>query len=86
MVGHLEKEVLLGIRNGSEISGTDAIQYKIMVAPRDIYGTIYKSFGVFGDYTLWDKCVSCAQCNIFYFIKLIDDRIDSIRYDRRSKE
>ena len=22
----------------------------------------------FGDYTLWDKCVSCAQCNIFILL------------------
>ncbi len=57
-----------------------------MAAPNDILSAIYKSFDVFGDYTLWDKCVSCAQCNIFYFIKLIDDRIYSIRYDRHSKE
>ena len=40
----------------------------------------------FGDNTLWDKCVSCAWRNIFYFIKLIDDRICSIRCDRYSKE
>src|SRR3989304_1605191 len=86
MVRHPEKKVLLGVRNGSEIPGTDAIQYKIMAAPPDIYGAIYKSFDVFGDYTLWDKCVSCAWRNIFYFIKLIDDRICSIRCDRYSKE
>src|SRR3972149_9537397 len=86
MVRHLEEKVLLGICNGSEVSGTNAIQCKIMATPLDIYGAIYKSFDVFGDYALWDKCVSCSRCNIFYFIKLIDDRICSIRCDRYSKE
>ena len=86
MVRHPEKKVLLGICNGPEVSGADAIQYKIMAAPPDIYGAIYKSFDVFSDYTLWDKCVSCAWRNIFYFINLIYDRICSIRGDRYSKE
>ena len=46
MVRHLEKKVLLGICNGPEVSGTDAIQYKNYGCALDIYGTIYKSFGV----------------------------------------
>ena len=86
MVGHLEKEVLLGICNGPEIPGADAIQYKIMATPPDIHSPVYKSFDVFCYYTLWDKCVFCAWRNIFYFIKLIDDSICSIRFGRHGKE
>src|SRR3989339_2077009 len=86
MVGHLEEKVLLGICNGSEIPGTDAIQYKIVAASHDILSAIYKSFSIFGDNTFWNESVPHTWFHFFPFIRFVDSSIYSIRCNCYGKE
>ena len=51
-----------------------------------IFMALFTVFDVFCYYTLWDKVFLVPGVIFFYFIKLIDGRICSIRFDRYSKE
>lgn len=86
MAGYLEEEVLLGICDGSEVSGTDAVQGEIMAASGSVSGAIYKPFGVSGDDTFWDARVFCAGDNIFDGVMLVDDCVYALGYDSHGKE
>ncbi len=86
MAGYLEEEVLLGICDGTEVPGADAVQGEIVAASCSVSGAIYKPFSVFGDNTFWDARVFCAGDNIFDGVMFVDDCVYALGCDSHGKE